>query len=625
MNLLDIDIREYAQDIIDAYVEVYGERHRDIITQRFNRIGYITYNNPEGMMDYVHHLEGCKKRELSLKFLERIGIDITEQKGKSFSECLSKEHIQLLQKYTGEYVLKFSKQNKDILKGIMAWSEISEEQDFERLELEKINFLNFYRDETREPITKENFKEFCQTEEYNQILEKIQEYLKIYKELVKEYDDYLQSIDSYRKYAEEETKRKEDIEEKRKNEFQKKAFDLLPKELKNILDNKYKNIEEKYQAFLIDKGNDILYIENFSDENENILNYSFIDEEEKEDIYYERIQYLRGLGVEFDETESDFETFEEFYNYCITQENIKNVIPTPGLVAKIKELRKEAAENAEKEFIYTSEHFKKNIELIGDTEENRMALYDYQRTKLVCITRGDDAKGFWPLMFYTVRENDGGSLDFIFLHEGGHGIESDAYGNDFRSGFDIPKEYGVNPYNQTNRKYERMNETIADMLAMETLDVLHKKGIYIFEPKEIVDINIKNRNTNSILKNLLKRFMIRYRDEIIDARIDDSYMKKLYYTVGKDNFEELNDVINRVDYLLQYKGLNWSLKYKEDEDPVFIEYQEQLERLDKIYENMEKHKLQNESDIHIPTITISQLIAAINGKQKESDSKEYDE
>ena len=71
--------------------------------------------------------------------------------------------------------------------------------------------------------------------------------------------------------------------------------------------------------------------------------------------------------------------------------------------------------------------------------------------------------------------------------------------------------------------------------------------------------------------------------------------------VGECDFEEINDILNKVDYLV-YEGLMKSLKKKEreknkKENANVKEYREQLKRLKKVYARIdEKNKHKNERE-----------------------------
>ena len=70
------------------------------------------------------------------------------------------------------------------------------------------------------------------------------------------------------------------------------------------------------------------------------------------------------------------------------------------------------------------------------------------------------------------------------------------------------------------------------------------------------------------------------REEIIESRMTGN-LEQLYNFLGKENFENLNDVINKIDYLID-QGLEEKLN-KNDFDPLVIQYQYEIKRLEEIY------------------------------------------
>ena len=210
-----------------------------------------------------------------------------------------------------------------------------------------------------------------------------------------------------------------------------------------------------------------------------------------------------------------------------------------------------------------------------------------------------------PVLFYTILE--GGGLDYTMLHEFCHVIEKQSKGKKkIGSGFDITKEKKT--YRPEKRKYERLNENITDIFSIRATKILHEREEYLLEPKEIVLSNIMDANTSSITKNMLMPFLKRYKEQIIRARITGD-INSLLEVVGKDNFEELNDCINVVDYFIYEKGLSKILekranndrKEKEKdiestEEEVIEEYEKQLQRLDRIYISMEENLKSNNQE-----------------------------
>ena len=76
----------------------------------------------------------------------------------------------------------------------------------------------------------------------------------------------------------------------------------------------------------------------------------------------------------------------------------------------------------------------------------------------------------------------------------------------------------------------------------------------------------------------------RYRSVVIDAKINgDRNILSSY--IGDYNFEELIDIVNKVDYLWK-RGLDYKLNNDKDNEDV-IEYYKQLERAKEIYINID--------------------------------------
>jgi len=591
MNLLIMDIRDYIPDIIETMVKVYGDEYRNIISQRINEILYIMYNTVDGMEGYLSFLKSCKRRELSIKFLEKIGIDVSKQKEKGYVEPLEDNFSKLIESYFGIYedlVIAGS----DKTEGILAWKNIYTKKDIKEIIKEKVKFINFYRGKEKEAITVETFEEFSQTDEYQQIENKIKEYLQIFDSITEEYDSYLQTqeIAPYQKYVDDENRKKEKLKISKRNTLYEQVMEFLPNNLKDFLDKKYSSIEEKSKAVLGDNFYSKSYVEYFSQEDEDKLNNPSVDEDEKDVIYLFRKLYFSQIGAVSYEEMRKFKTYKECYEYCIQKEEIKKLIPSTKAIEKITSMRRKTNEEFERDFIYGSQDFIDTFTMFEDTPEIREFIYQYMKDKKVCLPTEDfNSDGeFISIIFYTIKNgSDGGALDYIFLHELCHAIEKSRYW----MGFEKKVNNEKNPYNPKKRKYEKLNETITDIFAIEARKNLHEKGIYIFEPKELVRKNIKDKNTHSIIKNLVATFVQKYRKDIIRARVHGD-MEGLYQVVGKENFEELNDIVNKVSSMI---GLVTKLKKNQMDDPVVIEYHKQLERLNQVYINMEKYQLKGKA------------------------------
>ena len=214
---------------------------------------------------------------------------------------------------------------------------------------------------------------------------------------------------------------------------------------------------------------------------------------------------------------------------------------------------------------------------LGDTEENRELVNSIKKEgRLFVIVKNRER----PIMFYTAKE--GGMLDYSMLHEFCHVIETQIKnGKCVGSGFDTVEE--KNPYRSDKRKYERLNENITDIFSVQGTRILHGKGKYLLEQELLTIDDLMEINTSKITKNMLMPFLKRYKKQIIKARITGC-TKDLFDLIGEDNFEELNDCINKVDYLVAEENLSKNLKGK---SKTTKRYEEELARLEKIYRDME--------------------------------------
>lgn len=226
-----------------------------------------------------------------------------------------------------------------------------------------------------------------------------------------------------------------------------------------------------------------------------------------------------------------------------------------------------------------------------DCYESKEYIYRMIKNKRVCVHAGMFNGKFIPLMFLTIRNGECGTLDYICIHELIHALESESIDKDnYRCGFEPMIFFGERSphiYIHPKRKYERLNETITDLYALEVVEILHSLGIYFMDEKTRTKKSPGNSNTSIILKKLLSPFMERYRDLIIDARITGN-MDNLYNHIGKNNFEELNDIIDYIDMLIEM-GLSLKLNEKCMDDKLVVEYINELKKLSNVYTDMDEY------------------------------------
>ena len=537
MDLMNINFKEVLSNVKKGLICILGEEYQNIIEERLNNTFVLQYNNLIGTIKYYNLLIEYKQKELCIRYLKEIGI-IPFSKNIDVREPLDEEITRLIIKHFGSIKNSFQNHN------------------------------DFYK---RIRSQKEKQLDSC---------------IKIYEKLCNEFEDYLKQLSGYQEYLEREAGRLNEIVKAGKIELLNFVYDMLPDSIKKELDSK-KTPEDKAD-YLFDKTSykksnfgpalpiiSELDIEYFNSKYQSILDDNSISYEDKIIIYVTRANFLKRLGANID--------INGIYDNTRILNNamFKDLILSASLADKISEKYKEIALNGKRKFIFESDYFIRIIGLIGDSQSNRENIFKYIKNKKICITAGytkqDD---FIRLLFICIPGGRKiGSYDYIMLHECIHAVTTTKIpdNNDYRCGLEMEKS-SLNSYNNKYRKYERLNETITDILALETLNFLHMKGIYLFEPICYTNQAIADFNTSRILKNMIKPLFDTFRKEIIAASITGDY-SILFVKIGKENFDTINDCINKVDYLISI-GLEDKL---DEANPLVKSFNEAISRLNEVY------------------------------------------
>jgi len=588
MDKLNIDFKSLLPYVIDAFSSVYGDEYRSVISKKINNSHIVSYHDFEGLRDYVSYLKICKSREFSIRFLDEIGIDVQVHKKDNYTEPLDSKIRDILEclidssfgfSESADYwapLLAFDSNNKNNPKKLLA---------------NKIKIINYLLGNVQDKITEENFESFTETKEFLELLKKINEFKMIYKKLLSEYNDWAKQLAPYEKYIEDEKKRKKDILQKKKNELFREIFDQLPLTVKDSISSK---TFEEQQAIILgstdisSKSN----IEAFSYEQMEKLKSPSVELSDKFWIVYWQSNYFKKLGITIpNEKMLECNSEEDITNYLtfLNQDDIKKYIPTEELISYISATREKKYEEALREYYTTRKDFTDAMNFFANNQNNFEHIYEQIKNKRVCIAGHgghNDKNDFFSIMFYTVRINDGGYLLQSFMHECGHIIDQIEIGIGFEHFDSFDENIKKNPYDNAFRKYEKFNETLNDMFTIEAIKFLQSQGIYLIEPKELTLLDTSNHNTASITKDLLQPLLQKFKKQVIKAKINSEPQELIKY-IGEDNFEELVDAVNKVDYLSR-NGVMPKID-KSPEDAMVIEYFEQIERVKQIYNNIDNY------------------------------------
>lgn len=584
---LSIDFKRLLPFVVDAFTKVYGEEYQDIIFQRINNALIIPYYNIIGLNDYISCIKRCKRREYAIEFLDKIGVDVEKYKKNNYMQRLDDEVENLLEYYIGGSYFGFCEYT-DSSSPLKAFKS-SNVRDSEKLLENKIKIINFLLDDAHEQITEKNFDLFVETEEYHRILEKIDKLNIVYEQLLLEYRKWEQQLHPYEQFVESETKRKEEIIERKKESLFLDIYLKLPTVIINAISDK--TLEEKMN--IIFGYLDISFvttIESFSSEKMKKLESKGVSLTDKSFIICLQAKFLMRLGLDvmnkflsyrFCLNEEDIDNYLTFLN----QPNIKQYIPSDDLINYITSARESKYEEALREYFMTREDFINAKEIFSINDESGLNfIYEIIKKKMTCVTVGGaikDDNEFISVMYYAIINGSAGSLSYSFMHECGHIIDQVSPNG---TGFEDFRKIDNNPYDNSFRKYEKFNEAINDIFTIEAVELLQKQGIYLIEPLEFTLSDVSNHNTALITKDLLKPLLLKFRQQVIRAKVKADHNELIKY-IGKDNFEELVDVVNKVDYLSR-NGVVPKIDTSPDDEMV-KEYFEQVKRVKRIYSNID--------------------------------------
>lgn len=598
MDNLNVNLRTLLPVVAYAFTQVYGEEYHDIIFKKINNAIIVPYYDIEGLSDYISYIKRCKKREYAIKFLENIGIDVNNHKKNNYTQPLDDKIEKKLECYIHSSLKGFSKDN-DYLVPLNAFKTNNTTDPKVNLK-NKIKIINYLLDKEHEKITEKNFDSFIKTNKFQEILKKINDLNVVYEQLLIEYRNWEKKLQDYEFFIESEQKRKAEILKIKKTSILEDLNSILPIPVINKITDK--SLEEKSNAIFGDLDIGVTsIIESFSYEKIKKLKSTDVDNFEKSKIIKLQIKYLENLGIEIPKKYINLEENLNNYLSFLKQDNIKKYIPSFDVINHITSIREEKYKEAINEYYVTRKDYVDIKKIFNNNEDILKHIYKFIKRKEVCVKQAQISTGMdnesIAIMFYTTKFCFGGYLLHVFIHECGHIIDLNTNGIGFEPSLNFYVNFEKNPYDHTVRKYEKFNETLNDIFTIEVIEFLHNEGIYLIEPQEWTLPDTSNQNTALITKKLLFPLLSKFRKQIINSKINANPNELIKY-IGKENFEELVDVVNKVDYLSR-NGVIPKIDTS-PEDEMVKEYFKQLERLEKIYISIDNYYKKNVEPLVIP-------------------------
>ena len=564
-----MSIEDLKPQILDTIVEVYGERHRHQIEDRLSNLYINTYVTAEDVKHDYSMKNNHFLNMLSVKFLKKIGIEV------------SKETEDKVYK-RGTYNL--TNKQKEILNQYFQGSTFSENGKIFSFNDELLNSENEYIKKMHMrnrcvvlkamglDISPENYDKVLETEQGQEALKRVKSVYEVAAQCQSEYDKFKEENKDYIEYL----KKIEDYNQELKLKYLKKfAQKILPycekEEAIRINEALSKNYSSEY-IFIGEADKDGIYLASYG--MPKILAFSKNAQKKLEDHAYEasqikstRIKYFKAKGLDLGDNYEAYENSEE----------AKKLLPDQERVESIYKIKDECDKEMDMEFFLNTGNYqtcKQNI-LAQNLKLQESFCKEFVENGVTCIVPNvkQDENGDYQL-FNIVHLPLAKILpeykDEQIVHEILHCVESSMkpISEDkvyIKFGFDECTETICNDRDRiiiddkheeadvTRRKYELFSENLHQELAIEVTKRLHEKGIYLYGDPKIAREGGGSSYEHYNMVTL--KFQSEYRDEIIDGMMEEN-REVITDIVDKENFEKLNETVNKYAELPYYKMMD---------------------------------------------------------------------
>lgn len=551
----NLALRSKLPQIIELFVSYYGEDDRERITNKLQNSLLIGYSKPEEKKDIIM---------LSIK-------EISEQAEKKFLDQLTQNNmvqVKLKKLFLNNYGFDSSPDLHPINQYIKYKKNPESHQEIKPQVVEFLSKID-------KTITIENLDQYIDENKF-EILDNI---IPSYESALQEYNTNKNQLKPYIKEI--------IVNEELKKELEKKYTQKYIDSLKEIFqEEKYKQFNElpddvKLQNCLLISIKYDTLIESFSEENEQMLQkgYSW----QIGSILTDRIIYFKNLGLDLGDNYQNYQNYSEIDKY----------IPPKELVEKVSKIRKEFLKQMDKNYSSSIKEYQENIQTIKELDFlDEWGIYDTTRytkggTYIAPNLRFVNNQYIgYPILYLEISKEDD-DIDHRLIHECNHIIEFSV------TEVTETKYKTISGWDRIDlRTYEAFNESINELITLEILEIAKDVNFTIFDsPNQEIESNVTDYQHTFFIS---KPFYQTYKREIIESRKNGN-MEIIYNAVGKENFEEFNQLF--IEFTETFPGLDVYQLYQEmlnnENTEQTIKYQELIQRRDTLLAKMEeyhKHK-----------------------------------
>ena len=537
-------ITDKLDKIIDAFVAYYGEDKREEITNKFKNILILKFCNNADLKKTINDAKISIFKELyEIPEDKYVHLDADEfisylTTGKPSSIYLSKETIKII---TGNEIISV----EDI---------------------------------------RNNFN--------NGMYPKIEEFIKRYKE-VKE------RLIPYEERLKRNLKQEEDIKKKYFKQLLEEFKFLIPEEDMKSYENGwlFVNSIDLYFSNRLDTNGHC-----FDEEHEKKLNDPNTHEWIKESIISDRLRMLNDLHPLTNRGNSlNPPTYSD---YLANEESREFIKKTIDVCTRISKRKKQLHNQMTIEIVESLEDYqelRKTIDEKNFADKNDLLGPFVYTSPISCyeenFIKTDNGLLLSPIILINTGNSD---FDCTLIHELNHAYEDSIIKVDEKectssTGWDYSTfEFSDVRNNQSirydgiSRGYELMSEYVNEKIAQEITDLYHSRGDYVVSPNRS-----KNSSSYLVVGFLLNDFLKEFKSDIIESR-SHSNINHIYEKVGKENFEELNNLVMEFynKFGFSYSAYNHLADYLNHvETPESLYISNLVERKNQVLERMREVKL----------------------------------
>jgi len=564
-------IKKCMPDIIETFVEYYGEENRELIERKLSNVLIFPYFPEDKLYGEISRYKKKVSEKVKKIFFDNANMEYSKElEEKIFSADLEYKTSLKIENYV-KYLNLDDKKHANFFK------------------TQAVNFLvEFYPE-----VTFDNLDELIS----NNAFSEIDRLVPLYEEALALYEKEKDNIKPFVEYIEKKMELKRNLKKKYYNELVSK-FSYLFSEEELIEYSKGYIIPSKIKAYFGYNIDTSSSFDAFSDKFDKLL-LRDKDYWRSKSIIEDRIKFFKEMGYNLGDNYEDY----------LNNPDCQKIINNKDLIEKINSAKKQLISDCENEFL--SLYSKKNE--MQELIDSFGLFLDYEIDNSIYNNGGTfistnykfDGKSLveFPILFLELRI-DCEYLDKNFIHELNHVLEFYLKSYDGTKIFSLCgfEEFGdldndkEKSDTKKNRKYEAFNEIINETIAQEITKKLHEKGIYIFNNKE----NAKDFGGTSyqVTGSLIYEFFSKYKNEIIASRIygDKSI---IFDKVGEENFNALNNLFYKFCECFQgysfYEALNDKKNNRDTE--LSKAYDEIIGERDEILSRMEEYSLRNSTGI----------------------------